>query len=602
MNTVEKSCRQGAVSRYLARSLAIVILGTCCLLGNPSRLLLPADKPAGAAFAQTPPAPAPDTPTPAAQVPDVSTPAAQAPNPQTPAAPAPDAQTPAAQAPAASTPAAQAPDPQTPAAPTPAAQAPAASTPAAQAPNPQTPTAQAPVAQIPAAPTPAAPTPTAPASAAKAPELPLSADDVSWLFPTPTKAEDLASLISMADLTVPNPQDPTKRDRVWSDAAFAQFLGIAAGPTALVAGTSDRIGLPDEVKSIEAWHVAGVRIDPGAPGLSDAIIKQYGQSPQIRLIVQPVTKNADGTLNVHDITAHLIFSFVTGAEAPAQPGCFPRAIPDMAAFSEIVADVADLRTRLSKGELGGSKVSTSGKPLSVHPGLVDPATAGNVRAEMKAILERHLSSPRLGAMAIMGLPKDADEPWIFLSMGFVPPGAVPQLPNGGFVPVHGPTLDGHQFAQLLNPAGSSPRVVPTPHTNNLNPITCVNAAAPGGDPAVAKRHGVATADIFPDPPKSANNTARILNVLNVIADPTKSHFFNTDCISCHTETRRAMELLTPKDMPKINAAPLPNGPWNVRNFGWSPLVEGDQHGTVSRRTAAETMAVVNFINAKLLPK
>jgi hypothetical protein len=73
-------------------------------------------------------------------------------------------------------------------------------------------------------------------------------------------------------------------------------------------------------------------------------------------------------------------------------------------------------------------------------------------------------------------------------------------------------------------------------------------------------------------------------------------------VSCHTETRRALELLQPRDVPKIAAAPLPNGPWNVRNFGWSPLVEGDAAGTVSRRTAAETKAVVDFINAKLLPK
>ena len=61
-------------------------------------------------------------------------------------------------------------------------------------------------------------------------------------------------------------------------------------------------------------------------------------------------------------------------------------------------------------------------------------------------------------------------------------------------------------------------------------------------------------------------------------------------------------LLRPRDIPKIAAAPLPNGPWNVRNFGWSPLLEGDVGGTVSRRTAAETQAVVQFINAKLLTK
>jgi hypothetical protein len=441
-------------------------------------------------------------------------------------------------------------------------------------------------------------------------EKPLSADDVSWLFPAPVKTEDLARLIAIADLTVPNAQDPSKRDRVWSDSIFQQFLAIAASPAASVG--SNKIGLPAEAKSIDSWHIASVRFDPGAPGLSDAIIKQYGQSPQIRLILQPIVKNGDGTVTPDDITAHLIFNFTNGLEPPAQPGCLPRPTPDLAAFRQIVAEIAELRSSLRDGKLGADKVSTAGKALGVHPGLVDATTAANVRDQMKAILERHLTSDRLVAMAIMGLPDGAPEPWMFLSMQFlpgdllakvVPPNVAAQLPNGGFVPVHGPTLDGKQFTQLLNPAGSSPRVVPTPHTNNLLPITCVNAAVPADGPPIAKRKGVATADLFPDPPlKTANRTAKILNVLNTIADPTKSHFFNTDCISCHTETRRAMELLNPRQMPKIAAAPLPNGSWDVRNFGWSPLVEGDVHGSVSRRTAAETAAVVNFINAKLLSK
>jgi hypothetical protein len=145
-------------------------------------------------------------------------------------------------------------------------------------------------------------------------------------------------------------------------------------------------------------------------------------------------------------------------------------------------------------------------------------------------------------------------------------------------------------------------VVPTPHTNNLSPITCVNAAVPANGPPIAQRHGVATADLFPDPQPSPASTTKVLNTLNVIADPNKSHFFNTDCVSCHTETRRAMELLNPQTIPKIAAAPLPNGSWDVRNFGWSPLSEGDVHGSVSRRTATETAAVVAFINANLLSK
>jgi hypothetical protein len=327
-------------------------------------------------------------------------------------------------------------------------------------------------------------------------QQPLSANDVSWLFPPPTQAGDFAQLISMGDLTVPNSQDPTKRDRVWSEQAFAQFLGIASSPFAQVAGTESRIGLPAEAQSVAAWHIAGVRIDPGAPGLSNDIIGQFGQTPQIRLIIQPVIRNTDGTPIVLDTAAHLIFSFTASAGVSPQPGCLQAPTPDLAALRAIVFEIADLRTRLGLGQLGPNRVTTSDAPLGVHPGLTDPTTRTTVSTAMKAFLERHLSDERLSAMAIMGLPAGKGSPWIFLSMTKLPPGVLPTLPNGGFAPVKGPALDGQQFAEMLNPAGASPRVVPEPHTNNRNPITCTNAALLMPGPPLGERHGSSTADLF----------------------------------------------------------------------------------------------------------
>jgi hypothetical protein len=272
-------------------------------------------------------------------------------------------------------------------------------------------------------------------------------------------------------------------------------------------------------------------------------------------------------------------------------------LPDLVALKAIVTELADLRTKLSEGKLGANSITTAGVPLGVHPGLVDQTTAINVRQEMKAFLERHLSAQRLDDMAIMGLPAGASRPWIFLSMVNLPPGVLPSLPNGGFVPVHGPTLDGQQFAELLNPAGSPQRVVPAPHTNNLAPITCVNAALPTAGPPIAERHGSSTADVFGSPAPSSD---KVRDILDLIADPNRSHFFNTDCISCHTETRRSMELLNIRDVPGIDPTVLPNGQWNVRNFGWSPPIEGPLQGTVTRRAANETGAVVKFINETLI--
>ena len=438
----------------------------------------------------------------------------------------------------------------------------------------------------------------APAQTQAIPQI--SADDVSLLFPAPTRAEDFAKLIAVRDLTSQNAQDPTKRDPIWPDAMFQQFLAIAASPAAQVVGTQDRIGLPTEAQSIDAWFIAGIRIDAGAPGLSSDIRGQFGQSPEIRLIVQPVTRNPDGTPNVHDIAAHLIFDFTLPKPSnPAQAGCSLRPVPDLDAFTAIVADLAALRTKLSDGQLGAHKVTTSGIPLGVHPGLVDATTASNFRQEIKSFLEKHISSQRLDAMAIAGLPAGAPAPWIFLSMLSVPPGVVPALTNGGLVPVHGPTLDGQQFAQMLKPSGTGLQVVPKPRTNNLNPITCRNAAVSATSLPIAKRIGDATADVFVNPPPPVDKTKEILDV---IADPAKSHFFNTDCVSCHTETRRSMELLNVKNVPGIDPAALPNGPWDVRNFGWAPAAKGSFQATITRRTAAETAAVVTYINAEVLGK
>src|ERR1700722_4585982 len=207
------------------------------------------------------------------------------------------------------------------------------------------------------------------------PIAPLSANDVSWLFPAPSHAEDFANLIAVRDVTTPNPQDPTKRDPIWPDSVFQQFLTIANGAQAKVAGTNAQISLPAETRSIDAWFIAGIRIDAGAPGLSNDIHTEYGQLPEIRLIIQPVIKNPDGSPKVLDIAGHLIFDFITlPPDPPPSTDCFPRFQPDMASFTRVITDIADLRTRLSNGQIDCHPISTVGLPLGVHPGLADPAT------------------------------------------------------------------------------------------------------------------------------------------------------------------------------------------------------------------------------------
>jgi mono/diheme cytochrome c family protein len=400
-----------------------------------------------------------------------------------------------------------------------------------------------------------------------------SDDDVSWLFPAPHTVSDLSNLIAIKDVGGQNP--------AWSPLAFQSFVSIAEGKSQ-VPELNSQIGLPVDAHTTAAWFVAAIRIDPGAPGLSPDIIKQFGQLPEIRLILQPITVSGN-TVTIHDYAAHLVFDFVKPLPGPpAQPGCNPQFLPDPDAFKSIMSDIVALKSKLAAGGFGGVNISTAGLPLGVHPGLANSATQHAVMQDMKAFLQRHLPAGRLDAMSVAGVPANAPKPWIFVSM---------VLTQQGYVAVPSPTLDGVRTAIALKAAGSPNRVVPMPVTNNGAPITCKSAALGPNALPVSARQGVSTADLFP-PAHPDPNTVR--SVTATIADPNRSHFFNTDCASCHTETRLTMPLGNP---PGVDPAVLPSGDWVVRNFGWAPSGEGGKP-TATRRTEAETRAVVDFLNAQ----
>jgi hypothetical protein len=442
---------------------------------------------------------------------------------------------------------------------------------------------------------------------------PLSANDVSWLFPAP---KSLDEAISMADLKA-------RGKPVWSDAAFSQLLIIVNSPAGHVAGTHRRIELPKAVRSKGAWYIAAVRFDPSAPGFSEEIRDQFGRELQIRLVVQPVTRERDRTIKVHDIAVHLIFEFNTGIHLK-EDGCLPRPQPDVALTKKVVQELVKLRAK-------AGEEATSGKPLGVHPGLSHSATAGNVRKAMKELLEQYLSDQHLGFMTITAVQEDppghedVTKRWIFMGMINLKlhPEVSPHSPKSGFVALAAPALDGQQYAQMFSENNTlQNRVVPTPYANNGShlAITCRNAANPVAGSPIDRRFGYTTSDIMnkrrlidlPPPnelhnPDNPQNKA-IKNVLNTIADPDRSHVFNTDCVSCHTETRLWQDLLNVDRIPGINPCVLPNdNRYNMRAFGWAPQHFEDPkreivRPTVTRRTANETAKVVDFVNQMLLSK
>lgn len=413
--------------------------------------------------------------------------------------------------------------------------------------------------------------------AAETPRLDLN--DVSWLWPVPTTDTELQRIISADSLK------GSDGNSFWSDQDFQDFVNTVKSDAAKV--KTHQINFPAIFETKTTWRVVAFRVDASAPGGHGDIRAQFGERPQLRLILQPVETNGTSALTIHDVAAHLVFTFADPMTGE----------PDREKFSKIVTGLDRLKKLCED-----AGVSTTGKPLGVHPGLA--ANVAGLDAGVKHFLEAHLNSKNLTAMAIMGL--DGPEPWMFLAMAKFPPGSerfgsVPFLP-----------------AQMLSFRTIPQRVEPMPVVNNRNPIT-KELVVPEAD-----RRGVATSVLFNLSIVDLNDFATIgvdasgntvkdtvlrnRDIADLVANPERSHFFNTDCVSCHTETRRRIRLnLVPGTfayrvngkIPKIAADTLPKDDWNVRNFGWFPphsfIGGGPTVATVTQRTANETADVVEFI-------
>lgn len=404
-------------------------------------------------------------------------------------------------------------------------------------------------------------------------------NDVSYLWPVPTTKEDVAKLISV-DEKLADGLSP-----IWPKELFDAVIQTAQLVTVTTsAGTTNHIDFRPFEKQFalpNAWKIVGFRVDPSAPGCDARLIGMFGSTPQIRLIVQPVTVTDSGAVTVHDLTAHLVFSFTKGTESTVGPIGIPRSIPDKESFREILSDLKSLKTDLS-----AVGVSTAGK-LSVHPGLA--AKIPGFPEKVGAFLKRRLSAQRLGAVAFMGL--DTPEPWIFFAMS---------KKDGKLVRAPHPTLGGKD-AQMLTFRGGT-HVMPIPSTKNIDRDKGVSTSVLFESGIVGKF----AAPVF-------NGLARPLHqdIPDLIANPRLAHFFNTDCISCHSESARREQLSIPAGdgmfryspsagLSGVDEALLPHDKWNVRNFGWFPPRGAGAVATATMRTANESAESAEFVNREYL--
>ena len=399
-------------------------------------------------------------------------------------------------------------------------------------------------------------------------------NDISFLWPVPTNAREANELIASDEKTA------NGKSQIWPKSAFDTFI-----KTAPATGVKDSTGNTNQINfndgelsntfnQQKTWKVVAMRIDPSAPGSSSKMVNERGSVPQIRLIMQPVTVDRSGQVIVHDYTAHLVYSFTKGSRRPA--------VPDQAKFAEIVNDLKRL-----KANLAASGISTDGKPLGVHPGF--EGRNGQVfKNALKTFIKKHVAEENLAGVSFMGL--EPPEPWIFSAM-------VKQ--NGSFAPIPAPTL-GSNKAQMLS-FRDSRNVSPVPAPENLG-------SAKGVSTTLLFEPGVESK--LSSPVFSGQSRPRFQEIPDIVANPERAHFFNTDCVSCHSESARRQNLnirtgdalfkyQLPAGISSVDPAVLPTDQWNVRNFGWFPNFQGATE-TVTMRTANETAEAVEFINQQYL--
>lgn len=393
-------------------------------------------------------------------------------------------------------------------------------------------------------------------------------NDISFLFPLPKTQADADNLISLGDKT-------DAGDQLVSQDVFDKILVTAE--TVQVEdpfGTNRRIRfrntIREALKKPTTWKIAGIRIDPSAPGINPESIATIGSIPQIRLVVQPVTSRNNGRPEVHDITMHVVFNYTTNTQPPF--------VPNKNKFKQMLADLLAIKQKLKE-----QNVSTAGA-LDIHPGFQNQNTDKAFRGRLKTFLKKHLAPQNLSNVAFMGL--DFPEPWIFFIVRRQPSGEFQLTPLSSA---------GRKQAQMFSRRNSK-FVLPEPTNRTF------------------RTKGVSTASLFSG---SVNLDALVFpgdtelgqikhgDIPDIIANPGHSSVLNTDCVSCHTESGRRIQLSIdpssfafkrPQGVSGVKQERLPVGDWNVRNFGWGLEGFNNFKETIALRTANEAAETAEFIN------
>ncbi|QDU36008.1 hypothetical protein Mal4_02910 [Maioricimonas rarisocia] len=407
-------------------------------------------------------------------------------------------------------------------------------------------------------------------------DVKLDVCDVAFLWPAPSTRDETEELLCIGDVLTRDGK-PLVPQRT-----FDEILGHAENLRLQDPIDSEEIhiDLDDTQRDIASWRVAGIRIDPSAPGCSSRIRNDqgFGSKAQVRIIAQPVRVTGE-IARALDVTMHIVFDYVTNASRPFEV--------DEPRFREIVDDLVAIKSQLSH-----HNVETTGARLGVHPGFA--AQGVDMTDILRNFLKSHLDSTRLNAIAFMGLQQQV-EPWLFFA-------TLRNPDDGSFAPVSvHPSLPGSPGQALSFVTRSIVFPIPLNHQFGSAGVGTHSVFPPAGLDRSA----------IPDSTDPTIAALKVRDIPDIIANPESTHFFTADCVSCHTESSLRSSRLNgslgqlaykrPEGISPVDPAALPTRRWNVRNFGWGlESFRGNLRPTVSMRTANEAAESADFINTEYL--
>lgn len=128
-------------------------------------------------------------------------------------------------------------------------------------------------------------------------------------------------------------------------------------------------------------------------------MNKYGEIPQLRLILQPVTV-VNGKANLPDFSAHVVYSFVF---PPTEGTKTPQ--PDRHTFKAIVNDLLAIKRDLK------THGTTTTSKLTVHSGLV--GNSAIMLAAVRSLIQKYLDRAHLSGVAFMGV--ESADPSFFVA-------------------------------------------------------------------------------------------------------------------------------------------------------------------------------------------